>query len=96
MYQLHHQYLDSASGFHVIELRDEHGNQHLMQIAVGHDACPACGAVHLKTNVGELDPDHVHTPGIYVKRIFQGTNYEKLIEKRTVRAREGRGDAVVA
>jgi 3-oxoacid CoA-transferase subunit A len=47
-------------------------------------------------NVGELDPDHVHTPGIYVKRIFQGTNYEKLIEKRTVRAREGRGDAVVA
>ena len=34
---------------------------------------------------GELDPDHVHTPGIYVHRIFQGTNYEKRIEKRTVR-----------
>ena len=34
---------------------------------------------------GELDPDCVHTPGIYVKRIFQGKNYEKRIEKRTLR-----------
>jgi 3-oxoacid CoA-transferase A subunit len=35
--------------------------------------------------VGQLDPDDVHTPSIYVKRIFQGTGYEKRIEKRTVR-----------
>ena len=35
--------------------------------------------------VGELEPDHVHTPSVYVNRIFQGTNYEKRIEKRTVR-----------
>jgi 3-oxoacid CoA-transferase subunit A len=34
---------------------------------------------------GELDPDHIHIPGIYVHRIFQGSNYEKRIEKRTVR-----------
>ncbi len=34
---------------------------------------------------GELDPDQVHTPGIYVHRIFQGVNYEKRIEQRTVR-----------
>lgn len=34
---------------------------------------------------GELDPDHIHTPGIYVHRIFQGTHYEKRIEQRTVR-----------
>jgi 3-oxoacid CoA-transferase subunit A len=34
---------------------------------------------------GELDPNFVHTPGVYVHRIFQGTNYEKRIEKRTVR-----------
>jgi len=34
---------------------------------------------------GELDPDCIHTPGIYVKRIFQGVNYEKRIEQRTVR-----------
>ncbi len=35
--------------------------------------------------VGELDPNAIHTPGIYVHRIFQGSNYEKRIEQRTVR-----------
>lgn len=34
---------------------------------------------------GELDPDQVHTPGIYVHRVFQGAHYEKRIEQRTVR-----------
>ena len=34
---------------------------------------------------GTLDPNQVHTPGIYVHRIFQGTNYEKRIEQRTTR-----------
>jgi len=34
---------------------------------------------------GEIDPDLVHTPGVYVKRIIQGTNYEKRIERRTLR-----------
>ena len=34
---------------------------------------------------GELDPDCIHTAGIFVKRIFQGVNYEKRIEQRTVR-----------
>ncbi|MEO8794232.1 MAG: CoA transferase subunit A [Daejeonella sp.] len=37
---------------------------------------------------GELDPDQIHTPGIYVHRIFKGENYEKRIEQRTVRAKE--------
>jgi 3-oxoacid CoA-transferase subunit A len=37
--------------------------------------------------VGALDPDQIHTPSIYVQRIFQGTGYEKPIEKRTVRQR---------
>ena len=37
--------------------------------------------------VGELDPDHIHLPSIYVQRIFQGTNYEKPIEQRTTRKR---------
>lgn len=36
---------------------------------------------------GELDPDLIHTPGVYVHRIFQGGNYEKRIEQRTVRQR---------
>ena len=38
-------------------------------------------------DVGELDPDSVHLPSIYVQRIFQGTGYEKPIEQRTVRPR---------
>jgi len=36
--------------------------------------------------VGELDGDQIHVPSVYVKRIFQGSNYQKWIEKRTVRA----------
>ncbi len=36
---------------------------------------------------GELDPDHIHTPGVYVHRIFQGQDYEKRIEQRTVRTK---------
>ena len=47
-------------------------------IAEGEELVPA----------GELDPDHIHTPGIYVHRIFQGRAYEKRIEQRTVRTRE--------
>ncbi len=35
--------------------------------------------------VGEIDPDAVHTPGIFVQRILQGSGYEKRIEQRTVR-----------
>ena len=34
---------------------------------------------------GELDPNFIHTPGVYVHRIFEGSNYEKRIEQRTVR-----------
>jgi 3-oxoacid CoA-transferase subunit A len=34
---------------------------------------------------GELDPDHIHTPGIFVHRIFQGEKYEKRIEQKTFR-----------
>jgi 3-oxoacid CoA-transferase subunit A len=38
---------------------------------------------------GELDPNCIHTPGIYVHRIFKGTDYQKRIEQRTVRKAEG-------
>ena len=34
---------------------------------------------------GALDPDQIHVPGIYVHRIFQGAQYEKRIERKTVR-----------
>lgn len=37
---------------------------------------------------GELDPDEIHLPGIYVQRIIQGSQYQKWIEQRTVRQRE--------
>lgn len=37
---------------------------------------------------GELDPNFIHTPGIFVQRIFQGKDYEKRIEQRTVRKRD--------
>jgi 3-oxoacid CoA-transferase subunit A len=39
--------------------------------------------------IGSLDPDHIHTPGIYVQRIVQGAAYRKPIENRTVRKRGG-------
>ena len=38
--------------------------------------------------IGELDPNQVHTPGIFVQRIFQGKKYEKRIEQRTVIKKE--------
>jgi 3-oxoacid CoA-transferase subunit A len=37
--------------------------------------------------LGTLDPNQIHTPGIYVQRIFQGVNYEKRIEQRTTTKR---------
>lgn len=38
--------------------------------------------------LGDLDPDQIHVPGIYVHRIFEGKNYEKRIERKTVQIRE--------
>ena len=36
---------------------------------------------------GQLDPDEIHLPGIYVQRIIRGAHYEKWIEQRTTRSR---------
>ncbi len=44
-------------------------------------------AVEELVKPGELDPNHIHIPGIFVQRIFQGKDYEKRIEQRTVRKR---------
>jgi 3-oxoacid CoA-transferase A subunit len=41
--------------------------------------------VEILVKPGEIDPDHIHTPGVYVDRIILGTPYEKRIEKRTTR-----------
>jgi hypothetical protein len=56
MFRVHSQYLDSATGFHVILLQDESGNQHVVQIAVGAEKCPACGIAYPKDNLGAVDP----------------------------------------
>jgi hypothetical protein len=56
MFSLYLQYLDLASGFHVIELRDQRGNRHVLQLAVGAATCPACGHVQAKDNLDALDP----------------------------------------
>lgn len=42
--------------------------------------------VEILVEAGELDPDQIHTPGVYVHRIFQGKSFEKRIEQRTVRS----------
>jgi 3-oxoacid CoA-transferase subunit A len=42
--------------------------------------------------LGTLDPNSIHTPGIYVQRIFQGLHYDKRIEQRTVRAQTASND----
>lgn len=39
--------------------------------------------------IGELDPDDIHLPGVYVQHVFVGDSYEKRIERRTVRTEEG-------
>ncbi len=53
-----------------------------------------CGAAKITVaeveelvSAGELDPNQVHVPGIFVQRIFEGKNYEKRIEQRTVRTK---------
>ncbi len=43
--------------------------------------------------LGAIEPDHVHTPGVYVDRLFEGKDEEKRIEQRTVRTRAAAGEA---
>jgi 3-oxoacid CoA-transferase subunit A len=72
---------------------DRHGNLVFRKTARNFNPVAATAArvtiaeVEQLLDVGELDPDHVHTAGIYVKRIFQGAKYQKPIEQRTVQTR---------
>ncbi len=70
---------------------DEAGNLIFRGTARNFNPC-MCGAAKITVAeveellpAGSLDPDHIHIPGIFVQRIFQGENYEKRIEQRTVR-----------
>lgn len=72
---------------------DEAGNLIFKGTARNFNGCMAGAAkitiaeVEELVPVGELDPNFIHIPGIFVQRIFQGEKYEKRIEQRTVRKR---------
>ncbi len=72
---------------------DEAGNLVFKGTARNFNPC-MCGAATITVAeveellpAGSLDPNQIHIPGIFVQRIFQGKNYEKRIEQRTVRSR---------
>lgn len=73
---------------------DEAGNLIFRGTARNFNACMAgagkitIAEVEELVPAGALDPNEIHIPGIYVKRIFQGSSYEKRIEQRTVRKRD--------
>ncbi len=72
---------------------DRWGNLVYRKTARNYNAVMATAAdwviaeVEELVELGQLDPDGIHTPGVFVGAIFQGTNYEKRIERRTVRKR---------
>ncbi len=69
---------------------DTHGNLIYVSTARNFNPLMAMGGkitiaeVEELVPAGELDPNAIHTPGIYVHRIFQGSNYEKRIEQKTI------------
>jgi 3-oxoacid CoA-transferase subunit A len=73
---------------------DRWGNLVYRKTARNYNAVMATAAdytiaeVEELVELGELNPDCIHTPGIFVDAIFQGTQYEKRIERRTVRKRQ--------
>lgn len=75
-WHLHEQYVDSGSAFHVIELRDQRGNSHFRQIALRGLGCPACGAAHIKTNLGELDVQSIIAQAIAEQNYIE----EQMVE----------------
>lgn len=73
---------------------DEAGNLIFRGTARNFNPC-MCGAAKITVAeveelvpAGELDPNQIHIPGIFVQRIFQGNKYEKRIEQRTLRRRD--------
>ena len=74
---------------------DRHGNLVYRHTAMNFNPMMAMAAkitiaeVEELVEPGELDPDHIHTPGIFVQRIFKGDKFEKRIERRTVQAAGG-------
>jgi 3-oxoacid CoA-transferase subunit A len=73
---------------------DRWGNLAYRKTARNYNAMMATAADYVVAEVeeivelGQLNPDCIHTPGIFVDAIFQGVNYQKRIERRTVRKRQ--------
>ena len=93
MYVLEYAY-DSHFSFVKAWKGDEAGNLVFKGTARNFNPC-MCGAskitvaeVEELVPAGTLDPNEIHIPGIFVQRIFQGQNYEKRIEQRTVRHKD--------
>ncbi len=93
MYVLEHSYQSDFS-FVKAWRGDEAGNLIFKGTARNFNPC-MCGASKITVAeveellpAGELDPNAIHIPGIFVQRIFQGEKYEKRIEQRTVRKRD--------
>lgn len=92
MYLLEHAY---QADFAIVKAwkGDTAGNLIFKGTARNFNSCMAGAAritiaeVEELVEAGELDPNQIHIPGIFVKRIFQGERYEKRIEQRTVRTR---------
>ncbi len=92
MYVLEHAYKADFS-FVKAWKGDEAGNLIFKGTARNFNPC-MCGAANITVAeveqllpAGALDPNEIHVPGIFVKRIFQGRDYEKRIEQRTIRPR---------
>ncbi len=74
---------------------DRHGNLVYRKTARNFNQMMATAAritiaeVEELVEVGEIDPDHVHTPGVFVQRVVVGNTFEKRIERRTVAVKEG-------
>jgi len=73
---------------------DQAGNLIFRGTARNFNPC-MCGAAKITiaeveelVSAGELDPNQIHIPGIFVQRIFQGKNFEKRIEQKTIRKKE--------
>jgi acyl CoA:acetate/3-ketoacid CoA transferase alpha subunit len=70
---------------------DRHGNLVFRKTAQNFNSIMATAAkvtiaeVEELVEPGDLDPDHVHTPGIFVHRVVVGPSYQKRIERRTTR-----------
>ena len=93
MYVLEYAY-DSDFSFVKAWKGDEAGNLVFKGTARNFNPC-MCGASKITVAeveellpAGSLDPNEIHIPGIFIQRIFQGAQYEKRIEQRTVRKRE--------